>query len=115
MRPLEPPHRPCLHPSGSRHLQHSAGSTVGCGTGALSEIILAHASPASVLAVDSSGRVPLGLQNADWLDLRITFWIGGLPSHLPSDAHDMQVAVSGLVLNFIPEPVIALRASMSCV
>ena len=74
----------------------------------LSEIILAHASPASVLAVDSSEGF-IGFAKRRLADLRITFWIGDA-LHLPSDAHDMQVAVSGLVLNFIPEPVIALRA-----
>lgn len=81
---------------------------IGCGTGALSESILAHASPASVLAVDPSEGF-IAFAKRTLADPRITFWIGDA-LHLPAGAHAMQVAVSGLVLNFIPEPVTALRA-----
>ena len=81
---------------------------IGCGTGALSEAILAHASPASVLAVDpSEGFIAFARHRLS--DPRITFRVGDA-LNLPTESNATQVAVSGLVLNFIPEPVTALRA-----
>ena len=81
---------------------------IGCGTGALSEAILAHASPASVLAVDpSEGFIAFARHRLS--DPRVTFQVGDV-LNLPTESNAAQVAVSGLVLNFIPEPVTALRA-----
>lgn len=81
---------------------------IGCGTGALSETILTHAEPASVMAVDPSDTFIAHAQNKI-TDKRITFHVGDA-LHLPTDAHSFDMVVSGLVLNFIPEPVMALQA-----
>jgi ubiquinone/menaquinone biosynthesis C-methylase UbiE len=81
---------------------------IGCGTGALSETILERASPASVLAIDPSEEF-IAFAKHKLADPRITFWVGDAV-RLPTDAPAMDMAVSGLVLNFIPEPVSALRA-----
>jgi SAM-dependent methyltransferase len=75
---------------------------VGCGTGALTGTVLATAEPAEIVGVDPSegfvatARAKLG-------DARASFRIGDardLP--LPDDRFD--AVVSGLVLNFVPEP-----------
>ena len=75
---------------------------VGCGTGALTDTVLASASPASVLAVDRSaaylayarprlaGR-PVGIGVAD-------------ASALPARSGSVDYVVSGLMLNFLPDP-----------
>jgi SAM-dependent methyltransferase len=81
---------------------------IGCGTGALSETILAHATPVSLLAVDPSHGF-IAFAKRKLADPRITFWVGDA-LHLPADTHAIDMAVSGLVLNFITEPVIALQA-----
>jgi SAM-dependent methyltransferase len=75
---------------------------VGCGTGALSGMILAMASPAQVDAVDrSEGYVAYAREQAT--DPRVRFEVAdaqALPS--PSDSYD--AVVSGLMLNFVPDP-----------
>ena len=81
---------------------------LGCGTGALSETILAHASPASILAVDPSEAF-VAFARYKLADARITFRVGDA-LNLPAAAHSRQMAVCGLALNFIPEPVVALQA-----
>ncbi|GIJ43307.1 methyltransferase [Virgisporangium aliadipatigenens] len=81
-------------PSGLRWLD------VGCGTGALSGAVLAHAAPGSVLGVDpSAGFVGHGRARVD--DPRLRFAVGdarALP--LPGGAFD--TVISGLMLNFVP-------------
>ena len=82
---------------------------VGCGTGAVTETILACAEPASVVGVDPSEAF-VGFARAQVKDPRATFEIGdaaALP--LPNDAAG--VTVSGLVLNFVADPV-AMLAEM---
>jgi SAM-dependent methyltransferase len=81
---------------------------LGCGTGALSQAILVHAAPASVLAVDPSEAFIAYARQA-LADARMAFHIGDA-FDLPAGAHSLQAAVSGLALNFIPDPVAALRA-----
>lgn len=75
---------------------------VGCGTGALTEMILALAAPSQVDGVDASeGYVAYAREQVR--DPRARFQVAearALPS--PADAYD--AAVSGLVLNFVPEP-----------
>ena len=82
---------------------------LGCGTGALSATILAHCTPASVLALDPSEAF-IAFAQRQIADPRITFRVGDA-LHLPAEAHSIDLAVSGLALNFIPEPAGALRAT----
>lgn len=81
---------------------------VGCGTGALSETILTYAAPESVLAIDqSAGFIDHATYHIQ--DARVKFQVGNALS-LPALPHSMDVAVSGLALNFIPQPIGALQA-----
>ena len=76
---------------------------VGCGTGALSEAIVRHGEPATVLGVDrSKGFVTHARAQA--IAARTVFQVGdaqGLP--VPDGSFD--AVVSGLVFNFVPDPV----------
>jgi SAM-dependent methyltransferase len=81
---------------------------IGCGTGALSETILTYAAPKSILAVDqSAGFIDHAEHHIQ--DARVKFQVGNALS-LPPLPHPMDVAVSGLALNFIPKPIGALQA-----
>ncbi|HEX2699475.1 MAG TPA: methyltransferase domain-containing protein [Acidimicrobiales bacterium] len=87
-------------PAGRRWLD------VGCGTGALTASILDRCSPSQVVAVDRAEAY------AEWAalhvdDPRARFAVAEA-THLPAGGAD--VVVSGLVLNFLPDPVDALRA-----
>ena len=81
---------------------------LGCGTGALTEATVGQCAPANVLALDpSEGFLSAGRENVP--DQRVEFRLGSatdLPS-LPTASRD--VAVAGLVLNFIPDRLAALR------
>lgn len=78
---------------------------VGCGSGALSEAIINRHKPASVDALDQSeGFVRTAQQR---LGTRANC-IPGNALSLPFDDESIDIAVSGLVLNFIPEPIKAL-------
>ena len=75
---------------------------VGCGTGALTRTILAVASPAQVDAVDrSEGYVAYARAAAP--DPRARFEVADAQA-LPSEGEAYDAAVSGLVLNFVPDP-----------
>jgi len=79
---------------------------VGCGTGALTEVILKAADPREVLGVDPSADF-LATATQQIVDPRVRFAIGGagaLP--VPSDAYD--VVIAGLVLHFVPDPQLAV-------
>src|SRR5262245_30709311 len=85
---------------------------VGCGTGALTQTILAQANPREVVGVDpSEGFIAYARDRTR--DPRAAFKTTdarGLPA---ADAGGFDVAVAGLVLNFIPAPAAAL-AEMAC-
>ena len=82
---------------------------VGCGTGAVTETILTQADPLSVVGIDPSEAF-VGFARQQVTDPRARFEIGdGAALPLPDDSAD--AAVSGLVLNFVPDP-IAMLAEM---
>lgn len=74
---------------------------VGCGTGIVSQTILEHANPSSVKGVDrSEGFIEHARTHVT--DPRVSFGIGDAQSlHEPDKFYD--AAVSGLVLNFVPD------------
>jgi SAM-dependent methyltransferase len=80
---------------------------VGCGTGALTETVLALAEPASVRGVDRSDAY-LELARRRVNDPRAVFEVGDAQS-LPVPDASYEVAVSGLVLNFVGDPATAAR------
>lgn len=81
---------------------------VGCGTGALSESIVRHASPGEVLGIDRSPGY-VAHARAHVADGRARFEVGDAAAP-PAEPDGFDVAVSGLVLNFVPDPVAMLRA-----
>jgi SAM-dependent methyltransferase len=80
---------------------------VGCGTGALTEAVLHDAEPSAVLGVDPSPGF-LASAAAGVRDPRAGFVLGDARALPVADA-SVDVVVSGLVLNFLPDPVAALR------
>jgi len=74
---------------------------VGCGTGALSEAIVARCSPDAVVGVDRSEEY-LGYARARVTDPRVSFRPGDAQS-LPVKDGEHDIAVSGLMLNFVPD------------
>jgi SAM-dependent methyltransferase len=75
---------------------------VGCGTGALTATILDVASPADVVGVDPSDAF-IAYARARIADPRARFEIGDARA-LPSPSNAFDAVVSGLALNFVPEP-----------
>ncbi len=73
---------------------------VGCGTGTLSQMILDTTSPDAVKGIDQSEDY---LAFARQHHPRASFEVGDA-QNLPVDPAAYDAAVSGLVLNFVPEP-----------
>jgi SAM-dependent methyltransferase len=75
---------------------------VGCGSGALTQTILATATPRDVLGVDpSEGFIAHARRYTQ--DSRAKFEVGDAQA-LPVANSSFDVAVAGLVLNFLPDP-----------
>jgi SAM-dependent methyltransferase len=79
---------------------------LGCGTGALSQTILDVAAPAHVTGVDRSGDF-IGYARATVRDPRASFEVGDAQA-LADDGARYDAAVSGLMLNFLPQPQLAV-------
>ncbi|MCL5996493.1 MAG: class I SAM-dependent methyltransferase [Chloroflexi bacterium] len=75
---------------------------VGCGTGALSRAILDSASPGTVTGIDRSHGYA-AFARANVRDERQRFEVGDAQA-LPVETETYNAVVSGLVLNFIPQP-----------
>ncbi|MBV9832305.1 MAG: class I SAM-dependent methyltransferase [Marmoricola sp.] len=80
---------------------------LGCGTGALTASILDHAEPASIVAIDPAAGL-LEVAAAHVTDPRVTFREGSVEVFEDGAA---DVLVSGLVLNFVPDPVEVVAAA----
>ena len=88
-------------PPGSRWLD------VGCGTGALTQTVLEHAEPSEVVGTDPSAAfIALASARMDD-DPRTHFEIGDAQT-LQAAAATFDVVVSGLVVNFVPRPELAV-------
>jgi ubiquinone/menaquinone biosynthesis C-methylase UbiE len=75
---------------------------VGAGTGILSEIIIQQARPTKVIGVDTS-QVYIELAQERISDPRVQFHVGDA-NDLELSSIDFDVAVAGLVINFVPSP-----------
>jgi SAM-dependent methyltransferase len=79
---------------------------VGCGTGALSAAILDNCSPLSVIGVEPSEGF---LEKAkEQLGARVLLRRGSA-AEIPLEDRSVDVAVSGFVLNFVPDALAAVR------
>ena len=87
-------------PAGSQWLD------VGCGTGALSQTILEVAEPTGITALDRSDAF-VEFARRQIADERVRFEVGDAQT-LRSDNGPFDAIISGLVLNFIPQPEQAL-------
>lgn len=78
---------------------------VGCGSGALSEAILSRSKPSALTAVDQSEGFIKGVSErlGDAAQCKV-----GDATAMPVEDDSVDITVSGLVLNFIPEPLQAL-------
>jgi len=75
---------------------------VGCGTGALSQTVLDSTAPGTVKGIDrSEGYVALAREQIR--DERAQFEVGDAQA-LPVETGTYDAVVSGLVLNFVPQP-----------
>ncbi len=75
---------------------------VGCGTGALTSTVLAMTNPASIVGIDpSAGFIEVARSGID--DRRATFEVADARS-IPMADQTVDYAVSGLCLNFVPDP-----------
>ena len=79
---------------------------VGCGTGMLSRAILESADPIMVKGVDQSPSF-IAHARAHVTDERASFEVADARA-LPGQANAYDAAVSGLMLNFVPEPALAV-------
>ncbi len=86
--------------SGSRWLD------IGCGTGALTGSVLAHAAPGELVGVDRSDRY-VAYAREQVQGRRARFAVCDA-QQLPFDRNTFDAVVSGLVLNFIPDPLRAV-------
>jgi len=94
-------------PDGSTWLE------LGCGTGALTSQIVERCTPEAVIAVEPSGDF-LARARQNVPDRRVEFRQGD-GHKIPVDDDAADYAVSGLVLNFIPDLPAALREFARCV
>ena len=74
---------------------------IGCGTGALSQTILERAAPQALIGVDPSEAFIAHARRIIG-DTRAEFEVGDAES-LPADNQEFDVAVAGLVINFVPD------------
>jgi SAM-dependent methyltransferase len=82
---------------------------LGCGTGALTQTILARCSPRSIVAIDQSADF-LAHARAATSDQRVRMRFDVADAQkLPLPDASVDVAASALVLNFVPDPSRALR------
>jgi 2-polyprenyl-3-methyl-5-hydroxy-6-metoxy-1,4-benzoquinol methylase len=80
---------------------------VGCGTGALSRAVIQYAQPAQVTGCDPSAGF-IDYARAQQNDARLSF-VAATLDDLPQASGGFDIIVSGLVLNFIPDPVAGLH------
>ena len=81
---------------------------VGCGTGALTQYICANTHPMAIVACDPSLEF-VAFARRSLSHPAVTFLVAGA-DELPRQEGGFDAVVSGLVLNFIPDPVEAIRS-----
>lgn len=80
---------------------------VGCGSGTLTKLILEKQRPAKIISIDSSEEFISYAKKK--LNIPIVQFDVGRAESLNIDSNSIDAVVSGLVLNFISEPEVAIR------
>jgi ubiquinone/menaquinone biosynthesis C-methylase UbiE len=75
---------------------------VGCGTGALTQVIIDTTQPRTVTGIDPSAEF-VSYAQEQIAGPGVSFKVGDA-RWLPVEASSVDVAVAGLVLNFVPDP-----------
>lgn len=89
--------------------QDAAWLDLGCGTGALTQTILAKGAPRSIVAVDQSADFVAHARAATSdVQVRLRFEVADAQK-LPLPDASVDVAASSLVINFVPDRIAALR------
>lgn len=83
---------------------------VGCGTGSLTKLILETKKPRKVTAIDSSSDF-ISYAQSSVNNSSVRFKVS-MAQSLDLEANSFNAVVSGLVLNFIPEPMSAIQEMM---
>jgi len=94
-------------PPGSRWLD------IGCGTGSLTRLILETCQPTEVVGIDSSSEF-ISHANQAIIDPTVRFQVGDAQA-LELDTSSVDIVVSGIMLNFVPQPETALREMLRVV
>lgn len=81
---------------------HARWLDVGCGTGALTAVIVDRAQPLSIIGIDPSAGF-VDYARGHITDARVSFQIGDA-QELPVETKQFDAAVAALVLNFLPHP-----------
>jgi SAM-dependent methyltransferase len=79
---------------------------VGCGTGSLTTRILETYQPKEIISIDSSSNFISHAQR--FITNPIVHFRVGLAQSLELDSNSIDATVSGLVLNFVPQPEVAI-------
>lgn len=79
---------------------------VGCGTGSITKLILEMYQPKEIISIDSS-RDFISHAQRSITNPSVHFKVG-LAQSLELDSNSMDAVVSGLVLNFVPQPKVAI-------
>jgi SAM-dependent methyltransferase len=79
---------------------------VGCGTGSLTRLVLETYRPSDIIAVDSSAEFISYAQPQ--VNSSSARFMVGLAQSLPLNSSSCNTVVSGLLLNFVPQPAVAL-------
>ena len=80
---------------------------IGCGTGSLTRLILETCQPRSVIGIDYSSEFISHAKHAI-IDPIVRFQVGNAQA-LELESNSVDVVVSGIMLNFVPQPETALR------
>ena len=81
---------------------HKIWLDVGCGTGALTKLILKTCQPEKIISIDSSNEFITHAQQTI-TDPKILFQVGNAES-LELESNSIDAVVSGIMLNFVPQP-----------
>jgi len=79
---------------------------VGCGTGSLTKLILETCQPKEIISIDSSSDFISHAKHS--ITNPIVHFRVGLAQSLELDSNSVDAVVSGLVLNFVPQPEVAI-------